>query len=167
MAFNLIIPQSNPIDPSGRLSREWLQFFILMGNAITAAVAASGASGSVQFNTAGSFASNAGFTYNTLTNTVGFGGILGTAAVLAIQPQALGTTVLKTGIGTAALTVADNGSASEIGLYGTTPAVQPTTAGAAAAFVVSAGTAVNDASTFDGYTLKQVVKALRNIGALA
>lgn len=55
----------------------------------------------------------------------------------------------------------------KIGLWNATPIVQPTTAVAAATFVAGAGTAVNDASTFDGYTLKQVVKALRNIGLLA
>jgi hypothetical protein len=44
---------------------------------------------------------------------------------------------------------------------------QATTGVAAATFTANAGTAVNDASTFDGYTLKQIVKALRNIGALA
>jgi hypothetical protein len=43
---------------------------------------------------------------------------------------------------------------------------QETTGVAAAAFTANSGTAVNDASTFDGYTLKQVVKALRNLGIL-
>lgn len=47
------------------------------------------------------------------------------------------------------------------------PIAQPTTAGAASVFVAGAGTAVNDASTFDGYTIKQVVKALRSLGLLA
>jgi hypothetical protein len=43
---------------------------------------------------------------------------------------------------------------------------QETTGVAAAAFTANSGTTVNDASTFDGYTLKQVVKALRNLGIL-
>jgi hypothetical protein len=51
--------------------------------------------------------------------------------------------------------------------WNATPIVQPTTGGAAATFVANTGTAVNDASTFDGYTMKQVVKALRNLGLLA
>ncbi len=55
----------------------------------------------------------------------------------------------------------------KFGFWNATPIVQPTTAVAAATFVAGAGTAVNDASTFDGYTLKQVVKALRNIGLMA
>jgi hypothetical protein len=71
---------------------------------------------------------------------------------------AFGTTT-GTKIGTA--------TTQKIGLWNATPIVQPTTAVAAATFVVGAGTAVNDASTFDGYTIKQVVKALRNMGALA
>jgi hypothetical protein len=54
-----------------------------------------------------------------------------------------------------------------IGFWNATPIVQPTTGVAAAAFVANAGTAVNDASTFDGYTISQVVKALRNTGLLA
>jgi len=54
-----------------------------------------------------------------------------------------------------------------LGLYGATPVAQATTGSAAATFVANAGTAVNDASTFDGYTLKQVVKALRSLGILA
>jgi hypothetical protein len=54
-----------------------------------------------------------------------------------------------------------------VGLYSATPVAQATTAGAAAAFVAGAGTPVTSASTFDGYTLAQIVKALRNIGVLA
>jgi len=55
----------------------------------------------------------------------------------------------------------------KISFWNATPIEQPTTAVAAAAFVANAGTAVNDASTFDGYTLGKVVKALRNAGLLA
>ena len=55
----------------------------------------------------------------------------------------------------------------KIGFWNATPIVQPTTAVAAATFVVGVGTAVTDASTFDGYTLSKVVKALRNMGILA
>jgi hypothetical protein len=43
---------------------------------------------------------------------------------------------------------------------------QDTTSVAAAAFTANSGTAINDASTFDGYTLRQIVKALRNLGIL-
>lgn len=55
----------------------------------------------------------------------------------------------------------------KMGWWNATPIVQPTTAFASAVFVANAGTAVNDASTFDGYTIKQVVAALRAMGKLA
>jgi len=44
---------------------------------------------------------------------------------------------------------------------------QETTGIAAATLVGNAGTNITDTDTFDGYTLKQVVKALRNLGILA
>lgn len=58
-------------------------------------------------------------------------------------------------------------SGFKLGFFGATAIVQPTTGHAAAAFTANTGTAVNDASTFDGYTLRQVVKALRDLGLLA
>ena len=58
-------------------------------------------------------------------------------------------------------------SSALVGLWGATPIAQPTTAVAAATRVGGGGTAVTDSDTFDGYTLAQIVKALRNIGALA
>jgi hypothetical protein len=70
-------------------------------------------------------------------------------------------------VGTTTGTKLGTTSSQKLGFWNATPIVQPTTAVAAAAFVASAGTAVNDASTFDGYTIKQVVKALRNEGLLA
>lgn len=58
-------------------------------------------------------------------------------------------------------------SGALMGFWGATPSDQPTTSDGSATFTANSGTAVNDASTFDGYTLKQVVKALRTIGILA
>lgn len=72
--------------------------------------------------------------------------------------KAYGTTT-GTKLGTA--------TSQKLGLWNTTPIVQPTTGVAAASFTANSGTAVNDASTFDGYTMGQVVKALRNFGMLA
>jgi hypothetical protein len=43
---------------------------------------------------------------------------------------------------------------------------QETTGVGVSTFVANTGTTVNDSSTFDGYTLAQVVKALRNLGIL-
>lgn len=57
---------------------------------------------------------------------------------------------------------------SVISFFNATPIAQPTTASAAATFVqVDTTTAVSTDSTFDGYTLRQVVKAIRNLGLLA
>lgn len=56
----------------------------------------------------------------------------------------------------------------KIGFWNATPVAQPTTGIAQATFLANAGgTAVNVDSTFDGYTLGQVVKAMRNLGLLA
>jgi len=55
----------------------------------------------------------------------------------------------------------------KIGFWNATPIAQPTTATASATFVANAGTAINTLSTFDGYKIDQVVKALRNAGLLA
>ena len=51
--------------------------------------------------------------------------------------------------------------------WNATPIVQPTTAITAATFVTNTSGILNDTATFDGYTIGQVVKALRNIGILA
>ena len=55
----------------------------------------------------------------------------------------------------------------KLGLWNATPIVQPTTAIAAATFVANTSGIVDDTATFDGYTIGQIAKALRNIGALA
>ena len=56
---------------------------------------------------------------------------------------------------------------NKIGFWNATPIVQPTTAVAAATVVNGTGGTVKHDDTFDGYTLQQVVKALRNAGLLA
>ncbi len=71
---------------------------------------------------------------------------------------AFGTTT-GTKIGTA--------TTQKISFWNATPIVQPTTAVAEATFVQNAGNNVTEDSTFDGYTLQQIVKALRNTGLLA
>jgi hypothetical protein len=55
----------------------------------------------------------------------------------------------------------------KLSFWNATPIVQPTTAVAAATLSSLGGTALTSTDTFDGYTLLQVVKALRNIGLLA
>jgi len=58
------------------------------------------------------------------------------------------------------------GAAGEIGLYGVTAVARATTAGAAATFVANTSGIANDTATWGGYTIGQVVTALRNIGIL-
>lgn len=74
---------------------------------------------------------------------------------------------IEDGQGNVAIEVSDNGTASQVGFFGATPVLRPTTAIAPATFVAGAGTAVNDTSTFDGYTIAKVVAALRALGILA
>jgi hypothetical protein len=71
--------------------------------------------------------------------------------------------VLNTTVGTKIGTA----TSQKLGFWNAAPIVQPTTAVSAASVVANSGTAINDASTFDGYTLAQVVRALRNAGLLA
>ena len=55
----------------------------------------------------------------------------------------------------------------KIGFWNATPIVQPTTAVTAATFAANTSGIVDDTAAFDGYTIGQVVKALRNAGLLA
>jgi hypothetical protein len=71
------------------------------------------------------------------------------------------------GFGTGGGTRIGYATTQKLAFWNATPIVQPTTAVASATFVANLGTSINDASTFDGYTLKQIVKALRNEGLLA
>ena len=89
-------------------------------------------------------------TSNYTSFTVGAGGLLTIAPIGAGAGLLLGS----------ATTV-------KIGLWNTTPVVQPTTAGASATVAHIGGSAMLENDTIDGYTLAQIVKALRNIGILA
>ena len=59
-----------------------------------------------------------------------------------------------------------NAGTDTIGFYGATKIVRPTTAVTAATFVANTSGIADDTATFDGYTIGQVVKALRNLGLL-
>jgi hypothetical protein len=63
--------------------------------------------------------------------------------------------------------LADSSGARQLGFFGTTPVAQPTTATTGATFVVNSGGTIHPTSTFDGYTLAKVVRALRDLGILA
>ena len=58
-------------------------------------------------------------------------------------------------------------TAQKIAFWNATPIAQPATGGAAATRVGGGGTTVTDTDTFDGYSIAQVVRALRNTGLLA
>lgn len=86
---------------------------------------------------------------------------LGTFAGLSITDAtniALGTTT-GTKIGTA--------TSQKLALWNATPIVQPTTAIAGGTLVSNLGTPLTSTDTIDGYTLLQIVKVIRNIGAAA
>ena len=92
------------------------------------------------------------------------GNISATGEISAIgNINALSNITFTTGVGTKLGTA----TTQKLGFWNVTPITQPTTATAGSAFVANTGTAINSASTFDGYTLAKVVSALRNIGLLA
>ena len=70
---------------------------------------------------------------------------------------------LATGTGTKIGTA----TAQKLGFWDKTPVVQPTTGISGATFVANSGGSIHPSSTFDGYTIAQVVAALRQIGILA
>lgn len=58
-------------------------------------------------------------------------------------------------------------TSQKLSLWNATPNVQPTTAITAAAFVANTSGIVDDTATFGGYTIGQIVAALKRLGALA
>jgi hypothetical protein len=58
-------------------------------------------------------------------------------------------------------------TSQKIAFWNATPIVQPTTAVASSTKTLGGGVNLTDTDTFDGYTIAQVVKALRNTGLLA
>lgn len=69
--------------------------------------------------------------------------------------------------GSAGGTTIATAASQPLAFYGATPIVQPTSAGTTAGtFAANSGTAVNDASTFDGWTIGKAIKALINVGLL-
>ncbi|MBX4188107.1 MAG: DUF5412 domain-containing protein [Candidatus Doudnabacteria bacterium] len=70
-------------------------------------------------------------------------------------------------VGTGTGTKIATATSQKIGFWNTAPIVQPTTAVGAATLVGGGGATITDTDTFDGYTLQQIVKALRNAGLLA
>lgn len=118
-------------------------------------------SGRVPFATTnGRLIDDSDFTFNTDTLTITKIAATTFTGAVAHDAQNITTdTTTGTKIGTA--------TAQKLSLWNAAPIVQPTTAGAAATFVTNTSLIANDSATFDGYTLGQVVKALRNFGLLA
>ena len=58
-------------------------------------------------------------------------------------------------------------SAMGLGFYNAAAIIQPVTGGATATYASVSGTEIKENDTFDGYTVGEVVKALRNLGLLA
>jgi hypothetical protein len=70
-------------------------------------------------------------------------------------------------IGTTTGTKIGTATSEKLSFWNATPIVQPTTAVASATLVTTLGVPLTSTDTFDGYTLAQIVKALRNTGLLA
>ncbi|MCP4173155.1 MAG: hypothetical protein GY758_20550 [Fuerstiella sp.] len=58
-------------------------------------------------------------------------------------------------------------SGVKVGLFGATPVTRPTTGHAAATFAANTSGISDDSATFDGYTIGQVIQALRDVGVLS
>ena len=117
------------------------------------------------------YTGNSGSSSYLLSGRIPYGsgsGLISTPAFT--YDPALAQVALTNLVGTGTLTFpVFSSGVSTMGFYSNapTPIVQPTTGSPSAGFVANAGVTINDSSTFDGYTVKQVVKALRNLGLLA
>jgi hypothetical protein len=136
--------------------------------------------GTSPIHVGGYFGLNADATFPTLTS----------AALIADNSDRTADIFLARDNGTAVWSIADDGNTTwadginmvfntttgtkigtttsqKIGLWNTTPDVQPTTAITAAAFVANTSGIINDTATWGGYTGGKIVAALKRIGALA
>lgn len=149
-------------------------------------ISSGGGDGGGQINVSGGIGATIGggitFLAGDATGAGGLGAAVSISAGNCADPAGSGGSVtLKPGAGGASnglvsivgpnglgcIEATDDGVSALLGFYGAPPIAQPTAAVAAATFVANAGAAINDASTFDGYTLKQVVRALRLLGVIA
>jgi len=112
------------------------------------------------------FTNVGGFKYFTAASGTAGNSITGTSR-LELSTTALTLNDINMVLGTTTGTKIGTATTQKLSLWNATPIVQPTTAVAAATFVTNTSLIANDTATFDGYTIGQVVKALRNIGILA
>ena len=90
---------------------------------------------------------------------------------IVINPNGTGGLRLNNGknisLGTTTGTKIGTATSQKLAFWNADPIIQPTTSVSGATIVGGGGTTLTDTDTFDGYTLAQIVKALRNMGALA
>ena len=70
-------------------------------------------------------------------------------------------------IGTTTGTKIGTATSQKISFWGAAPDVQPTTAITAAAFSTGTSGIIDDSATFGGYTIGQIVAAMKRVGLLA
>ena len=100
-----------------------------------------------------------------VTDETGSGSLVfGTNPTLSGPTITDGTDIV---FGTTSGTKIGKSTSQKLAFWNTTPIAQPTTSVAAATLTSNFGTVLSSEDLFDGYTLLQIVKALRNIGLLA
>jgi hypothetical protein len=128
------------------------------------------ASGRMSYGVGGGYGTGVSHSFGLIT---GDSTVMGVYGNLNIYNSSGTNTITFTGLGDLSIpstTGIKIGTATsqKIGFWNATPIIQPTTGIAESAFLEnSGGVNINDDSTFDGYTLRQVVKALRDAGLLA
>lgn len=162
------------IDSSGNLTCALVKPSGILANGATGAVALyelAGGSLLLDNTYAVKFKDAAGTAFNGITvsaaNNVAFSTSTVSGSIQFSIVNNSGKIQFLTNSGQATLTLATSGSAPQVGLYGATPVVQATTALGSSTFVANTSGIANDTATWDGYTIGQIVKALRNIGVLA
>jgi hypothetical protein len=109
-----------------------------------------------------------GGSFQIVAGSCGFiGGTGGNVIINCGASDTMGVVQIGSMLGTCITVTSDLSGAPMLGVFGAAPVACPTTSTASATFVAGTGTAINSASTFDGYTIAKVVKALRNVGVLA
>ncbi|HEV2178326.1 MAG TPA: hypothetical protein VGU20_31015 [Stellaceae bacterium] len=107
---------------------------------------------------------------NAVTGTVGTGGANAANPTAKVGPtvvNGVASTWMRSDAAPPIDLTASYAWTGNVGWFGAVAIAQPTTLVGSSVFVQNAGTAINSLSTFDGYTVPQIVKALRTLGLLA
>lgn len=105
--------------------------------------------------------------WNLGTSTTDAGYKLDVGGTTRLQGNVTISDTYNLSLGSTTGTKIGTSNTEKLGFWNVTPIVQPTTSVTSATRVGGAGTTITTTDTFDGYTLAQVVKALRNSGLLA